>query len=339
MTQTDDQPSASPSPQEKVMGAFIGLLQGRCVVAAAELGLADALAAGPLSVEALAVQIDADADNVFRLMRALESIEIFKQVSPRVFENTPTSECLRKDVPGSQWAFLQIFAPGWGHWDGLSEMLPTLRTGKTALHEKWGHDSWEFYRRHPEQWPVFNEAMRSITAPMTPTITAAYDWGRFPVIADIAGGIGTQLVDILDAHPGCRGVLFDMPEVVSGAIEHDRVERVAGDFFRDVPVEADAYILRNIIHDWNDEKSVSILKTLRTATKPTARVMILEWVLPDTAEFHLGKWTDMVMMASVGGRERTGTDFEKLFSEAGFVLEEIVPTASMFSIVVARPKD
>ena len=334
---TEDRSTASPSPQEQVMGACVGMIQGRCVVAAAELGLPDALARGPLSVEAIAAKVKADADSVFRLMRALETIGVFKQASPRVFENTPMSECMRKDVPGSQWAFLQIWAPEWGYWEGLGEMLPTIRTGKTALHEAWGYDTWEFYRRHPDQWPVFNEAMRSFTGPMTPAVTAAYDWGRFPVIADIGGGIGTQLVDILDAHPACRGVLFDMPEVVSTAIAHDRVERVGGDFFSDVPVEADAYIFRNIIHDWNDEKSIAILKTLRKATKPTARVMLLETAIPDTADFHFGKWQDIVMMTGVGGRERTRTDFETLFKEAGFVLEDVVPTESAFSIVVGRP--
>ena len=179
----------------------------------------------------IADQTKADADNVFRVMRALETIGIFKQVSPRVFENTPMSECLRKDVPGSQWAFLQMVAPGWGYWEGYGEMLSTLRTGKTALFETWGYDIWEHYRRHPEQWGVFNEGMRSMTAPMTPAVTAALDWSRFPVIADIGGGIGTQLVDILNAHPDCRGVLFDQAEVVSTAIQHDSVERVGGNFF------------------------------------------------------------------------------------------------------------
>lgn len=319
------------------MGAFLGIVQGRCVVAATELGLADALAAGPLTVDVLARQTGTDADSLFRLMRALESIGIFTQVSPKVFANTPVSECLRRDVPGSTWAFMRVQAPGWHYWDGLSELLPTLQTGKTAMHERLGYDSWEFYRRNPEQWPVFNEAMRSVTAPMTPTITAAYDWSRFPVIADIAGGIGTQLVDILDAHPACRGVVFDLPEVVSTAIPHARVERVAGNFFEEVPVEADAYILRNIIHDWNDEKALAILKTLRRATKPTARVMLLEWALPDTPDFHVGKWTDMIMMTGVGGRERTRSDFEALFAASGFALEDVIPTASMFSIVVGRP--
>ena len=270
-------------------------------------------------------------------MRALETLGIFKQVSPRVFENTPMSDCIRKDVSGSQWAFLQIWAPGWGYWEGLGEMLPTLRSGQTTLFESWGHDLWEYYDRHPEQLKVFNEAMRSFTTPMTPTVTAAYDWSRFSTIADVGGGIGTQLVDILDAHPGCRGVLFAQPEVVSKAIGHDRIERVEGNFFEKVPVEADAYIFRNIIHDWNDEKAVSILKTLRKSTKPTARVILVESLIPDNSEVHPGKWMDIVMLTGVSGRERTKADFEKLFSETGFVLEEIVPTASMFSIVVGQP--
>jgi O-methyltransferase domain/Dimerisation domain len=337
VTQTDARASASPSPQEEVLRLLMGMLQGRCIVAAAELGLADTLAKGPSSVDAIAAQTKADADNVYRLMRALETIGVFRQVSPRVFENTPISECLRKDVPGSQWALLQILAPGWGAWEGYGEMLQTVRTGKTTLFETWGYDLWQHFRRHPEQWTVFNEAMRSMTTPMTPTITAAYDWSRFPVIADVGGGIGTQLVDILNAHPGCRGVLFDQPEVVSTAIEHDRVERTSGDLFEKISVEADAYILRNIIHDWNDEKAVSILKTLRKTTKPNARVMLLEWLIPDTSDFHFGKWTDITMMTSVGGRERTRSDFETLFRSSGFELEEILPTASMFSIVVGRP--
>jgi O-methyltransferase domain len=337
MPQTAATPSASPSPQQQVMGIVIGLVQARCLIAAAELGLADALAHGALPVDAIAAQTRTGADNLYRLMRALESIGVFKQVSPRVFENTATSDCLRKDVAGSQWAFLQILAPEWGLWEGYGQMLPTLRTGRTSLFETWGHDIWEHYRRHPAQSTVFNEAMRSMTAPMTPAVTAAYDWSRFPVIADVGGGIGTQLVDILNAHPGCRGIVFDQPDVVSTAIQHDRVERVGGNFFENIAVEADAYIFRNIIHDWNDESALSILKTLRKITKPTARVMLVEWLIPDTSDFHLGKWADITMMTGVGGRERTRADFEKLFSEAGFALEEIVPTASMFSIVVGRP--
>jgi hypothetical protein len=307
------------------------------MVAAAELGIADVLASGPMKIESIAAATESDTDSLFRLMRALETIGVFRQASPRVFENTPMSDCLRKDVPGSQWALALIHAPQWGTWDGYGNLTKTVRTGRTVLFDEWGYDLWEHYRKHPEQWPVFNQAMRSITFPMTEAVTRAYDWSRFPLIADIGGGIGTQLVSILDAHPGCRGVIFDQADVLGEAIAHDRVEKVAGSFFEEIRVEADAYILRNIIHDWDDTDASKILKTLRASTKPDARVMLIEWNIPETSEFHFGKWTDLTMMSVVGGRERTKTDFEKLYRDSGFVLEEIVPTESMFSIVVGRP--
>lgn len=232
-----------------------------------------------------------------------------------------------------------MHAPGYAYWEGYTELTATVRAGKPTLFDNWGHDIWEYYRKNPEQWTLFNQAMRSMTMHMTPVVTAAYDWSRFPVIADIGGGIGTQLVDILDAHPGCRGILFDQPEVLSEAIVHDRVQRVPGNFFESIPVEADAYLFRNIIHDWNDKMAGTILKTLRKSTKPAARVVLVEWLVPETSEFHPGKVTDIIMMTGVSGRERTRSDFDELFRSAGFRLEEVVPTDSMFSLVVARPAD
>jgi hypothetical protein len=319
------------------MGLILGVVQGRSLVAAAELGIADVLAAGPLPLESLALHTHTDPGNLFRLLRALETLGIFQQISHGTFGNTAVSECLRRDAPGSQWAFVHLWAPGFGLWDGYTEMLDTLRTGKTALFERWGYGMWEHFRRHPDRAEILNEAMRSMTAPMTPTVTAAYNWSRFHVIADIGGGIGTQLVDILAAHPRCRGVLFDQPEVVAAGIPHDRIERVAGSFFEHIPVEADAYLLRNIIHDWSDADSLSILRTLRKATKPSARVMLIEWLIPDTSEFSFGKWSDITMMSALGGQERTEADFERLFRDSGFELEEIVPTASTFTITVGGP--
>lgn len=268
---------------------------------------------------------------------ALETLGIFQQVSPGTFANTPVSNYLRRDVPGSQWAFVHLQAPGFGLWDGYTEMMETIRTGKTVLFERWGYNVWEHFRRHPDRAEILSEAMRSMTAQMTPAVTAAYDWSRCGVIADIGGGVGTQLVDILEAHPGCRGVLFDQPEVLSGSIPHSRVEPVAGNFFEHIPIEADAYLLRNIIHDWSDVDSLSILRTLRKAAKPSARVMLIEWLIPDTPEFNFGKWSDVTMMAALGGRERTEADFERLFKESGFALHEIVPTSSTFTIIVGRP--
>lgn len=319
------------------MGIFIGLLHSRAVIAAAELEVADVLAEGPKSVKEIAVATGTDAGNLFRLLRALDTIGVFQQVSPGVFANTPMGGCLRKASPASLWPMVRMWAPEWGYWEGNGALTKTVRTGKTALFETWGYDIWEHYRRNPEQWTVFNDAMRAMNTPATPAVTAALDWSRYPVIADIAGGIGSQLVDILETHAGCRGILFDQTEVLAEAIPHARVQTVAGSFFAEIPVEADAYILRNIIHDWDDEAAVTILKALRRAVKRGSRVMLVEWLIPDTPGFHFGKWTDLIMMQSVGGRERTRDEFAKIFSAAGFELEDVVPTASHFTIVIGQP--
>ena len=149
--------------------------------------------------------------------------------------------------------------------------------------------------------------------------------------------IGSQLVDILDAYPTTQGILFDQAEVVATAIPHPRVQKVAGNFFEEIQVEADAYILRNIIHDWDEEAATAILRTLRASVKKESRVMLVEWLIPETPGFHFGKWSDLVMMTGVGGRERTRSEFATLFRKAGFELEDTVPTASHYTIVIGRP--
>ena len=339
MSTPEPSPSPAPvlSPPEQIFAQLFGSVQTRCIVAAAELELADRLAGGPVPVEALASQTGTDADSLFRMMRSLESIGYFRQVSTKVFVNSELSEYLRKDVPGSQWAFVCMFIPGWGYWDGLNYLMDTLRNGRPGLFDAWGYDIWGHYQRNPHQATVFNQAMGAMTAEMTPAITAAYDWSRFPVIADIGGGVGGQLADILNKNPESRGVLFDQPDVVAEAGNHNRMEIKGGNFFESIPVEADAYLLRNIIHDWNDEKASEILSTLRKSTPPDSRIVLVEWLIPETSEFHPGKWTDMTMMNSVSGKERTKSEFAELFRSTGFELEKTIPTGSMFTLIVGRP--
>ena len=328
---------SAPSPQDQVLGYLTGIIQGRAVVCAAELGIADALADDALPVDEIAIRTGTQPGNLFRLLRSLESIGIFRETSAGVFENNSVSNCLRKDFSGSLLPLVRLWGPGWGHWEGLGEMAETVRAGKTTLFDRWGYDIWEHYRRKPEQWAVFNEAMRSMNIAATPAVTAAYDWGGFPVIADVGGGIGSQLVDILDAYPSTRGILFDQPTVLAMAIPHPRVQTVAGNFFEEIPVEADAYILRNIIHDWDDRASTAILKSLRASVKKNSRVMLVEWLIPETPGFHFGKWTDLVMMTAAGGRERTRAEFATLFRNAGFELEDTVATTAHYTIVIGRP--
>ena len=301
--------------------------------------LADLLADVPLHVDELAKRTNTHAPSLFRVLRALECTGIFAQVSPKVFANTPASQCLRRNLPGSQWAWLRTClstdAIVFSGWIGLMSAVQNGQPGFEQIH---GCSSWEVLQREPEKGAIFNQAMRALSAVITPAVTASYDWSRFPVIADIAGGIGTQLVSILDAYPGCRGILFDEPHVVAQAIPNERVERVGGNFFVSVPPGADAYTLRWIIHDWVEDKALAILENVRKAMKPSARLILLECVIPDTPAFDMGKWMDVNMLAMVGGRERTAAEYGELYAKAGFELEQIVPTPSPLSIIIGRPR-
>jgi hypothetical protein len=328
--------SAVP-PQAQLAEIGLGLWRTRAITIAAELELADHLASGSLHLDELASRTKTHASSLFRLLRALESIGVFEQTSPRVFGNTPMSNCLRKSVPGSSWAIIRsLFSVGEGEYEAWAGLLDTIQTGRIAFDQIHGCNFWEFLRRNPERAAIFNESMRSASSLGTPVITAACDWSRFPVIADIGGGIGTQLIDILNAHASCRGILFDRPDVLAQAIPHDRVRCVAGSFLESVPSGADAYILRSTIHDWADRESVAILKNVRTAMKPDSRVILIERIVSETPEPDLTKWLDLHMLVVAGGQERTAAEYTELYREAGLEVERIVPTRSPFKLIFGR---
>jgi O-methyltransferase/methyltransferase family protein len=328
-----------PAPHEQILAITAGFWQSRALAVAAELELADLLAAGPLHIDILASRTKTHAPSLFRLLRALESLGIFSQISPRVFANTPASECLRKDVPNTQWAWVRAqLSVGGGVYEGWAGLDGSIKKGDTAFDQILGCGFWEYYRRNPEAGAIFNEAMRLIGKHNSPEIARAYDWSRFAVIADIGGGIGSLLVDILDAYPSCLGILYDQPRVVQQAISHERLEPVGGDFFQSVPPGADAYILRWIIHDWSETEAVTLLDKVRNAMKPGARLLLLEELIPETPEFVPGKWIDLLMLAITGGRERTAKEYRELLSAAHFELEEVVPTAGPLSILIAKAR-
>src|SRR5215470_3553513 len=228
------------APNEQIFSIVLGFWQARALAVATELGLPDLLSEGPLHVDELASRTKTNASALFRLLRALESIGIFTETSPRVFVNTTTSECLRKGVPGSQWPLvLQNLSKGNGTFEAWNDLAYAVRTGKPSLDKIYGHDYWELLRRNPLANAVNNGAMRSASVAMTPAVTATYEWSQFPVIADIGGGIGTQLVSILDTSPSSRGILFDQPHLGPESISHNRMEVIGGDFFESVPTGAD----------------------------------------------------------------------------------------------------
>jgi hypothetical protein len=327
----------APSPQEQILGIVNNHWQSRCVGVAAQLELADQLANGPLHVDVLAERTQTHAPSLYRMLRALESTGIFTQSSPGVFANTPQSGCLRRYAPGSQWAWIRIcLCPDSFVEDGWRGLLLAVKNGQTGYDQLMGRSAWEFLQSNPEQQANFNAAMRDLSASMTPAVTMSYDWSKFSMIADIGGGIGTQLSSILDAHPSCRGILFDQPHVVAESPQHDRMERVGGDFFKEITVRADAYLMRWIIHDWADDKAIAILENVRRAAPPGARVALAEWVLSETADLDAGKWMDINMLVNAGGRERTASEFRNLYHRAGFELEHIIPTPSPLRIIIGK---
>lgn len=327
----------APAPHERIFSIVMGLWYARALAVATELELPELLAEKPLRVEELATRTQTDPSALFRLLRALASIGIFTEVRPRVFSNTATSESLRKGLPGSQWGTVRhCLSKDSGPFEAWNELLHALRTGGPSVEKVYGYDYWELLKRSPQANESMNEAMRSVTTGMTPAVTAAYDWSRFPLIADIGGGIGTQLVSILDAAPSSRGILFDKPHLKGSTIPHARIEFVSGDFFSSVPA-ADAYLLRWILHDWTDADAARILACVRRVIKPTGRLVVVESVIPEAPAFSMGKWIDLQMLVCVGGRERTETEYRTLLAGAGFDLQEVIATGSSLSVLVARP--
>jgi O-methyltransferase domain/Dimerisation domain len=328
-----------PSSHEQILAMILGFWQSRALAVANDLGLADLLVDGPLHVDDLALRTETHSRSLFRLLRALESVGIFSQVSPSVFANTPSSECLRKGVPWSLAAFVQAeLSAGGGMYEAWAGLGGSVRTGGKAFDQIYGYNFWEFCRRNPKAGEVFNEAMSEVRRGTAPVITASYEWNRFSVIADIGGGLGVQLGNILDASPLSRGILFDQPDVMKQAIVHERMEKIGGDLFQHVPSGADVYILNGIIHDWTDSEALNILSTVRQAMKADSRLAVLDEIIPETPQFTFGKWLDLLMLTVPGGRERTEREFLELLSCSGFELEERVNTAASLSILVARAR-
>ncbi len=326
-----------PAPHEQIMALTVGFWQSRALAVAAELELADALAGGPLGLMELASRVEANPAMLRRLLRALETVGIFQQPSTDVFSNTETSETLRRNVPGSQWAWvISELSPNCGIYELWSTLSSVVRTGEAHPEQVLGTSFWGFLKQEPKAGRTFALAMQEVAQAMTPAVTAAYNWRDAEFLVDVGGGIGSQLIDILEHYPRSRGILLDEPHVLAGALQHDRLESRSGDFFQEVPEGADLYLMRNVLHDWSDEKAAAILSTVRKAAKPEAKLVLAEMVLPDGPKFSLGKWADLLMaVVFTGGKERTEAEYEQLLMSTGWRLDRSLPTQSALRLIVA----
>jgi len=330
-------------PPAQQLGQIItGYWQSQAVYVAAELGIADLLNGGPKPVSELAAATETDPDALFRLLRALASVGVFTETSAKTFALTPMAEMLRSDAPQSMRSLARM--AGGEQFQAWADLLYSVRTGKTAFDRRFGVPVFDFLAANPEQAQIFDGAMVGIHGRETAAVIKAYDFGPIKTLADIGGGNGSNLSAILQANPSMRGILFDLPHVVERARPEitiagvsDRCQLVGGSFFEDVPAGPDAYLMRHIIHDWDEEKCQTILRCIRRRIPADGRLLIVESVIPPGNEPFSAKFLDLTMLAIPGGKERTREEYDALLSSAGFRLSRIVPTTTEISVIESVP--
>jgi hypothetical protein len=319
-----------------------GYWTSRAIYVAAKLRIADRLADGLRAAEELATAAGVASGPLYRVLRALAGIGVFVQQADGHFRLNPLAEPLREGGPGSLRSFAVMLGEEQDRcWDDL---LATVRTGETAFDRLYGQPIFAFLSERPEQAKIFDAAMTAFGGRATQAVLDAYDLSDVRTLADVGGGLGSNLTSILGRYPAMRGVLFDQPHVVERASPvleaagvSGRCKVEGGDFFEAAPDGADAYLLGNILHDWDDAHAGRILDNLRRAMPAGARLLIVENVLPDGDGPSFGKLLDLHMMVVTGGRERTETEHRQLFAAHGFQLTRVVPTAGDISVVEGRP--
>ena len=302
---------------------------------AAHLGIADLLAGGPQTHDTLAAKTDTHAASLRRVLRLLTSAGVFSETDDGRFELTPVGSTLRSG-PGSTRAAARLFA-GPMVWQCWGDLLTTVRTGEPAFRRIFRAGSFEYFADHPEEAAVFDDAMGSFTAMIAGLVAAAYDFGPMRDVIDVGGGEGRLLTGILRAYPSLNGAVFDLPRLAEAATRQiatvglaGRYRFVGGDFFETIPGGFDAYLLKHVIHDWDDESAVRILENCRRAMGPQAKLLLVEGVYPtridSSPESRGAAANDVNMLVCTGGRQRSEAEFRSLYAAAGFRLTHIIPT-------------
>lgn len=344
MTQPDQTNNAKVLPPEAVlMQMLFGALMQKSISVAAKLGIADLLVDKPQNADELAAQTDTHAPSLYRVLRVLASLGIFSEIADHKFLLTPIAALLRTDAPNSMRDFAIMQSEEW-LWRNFGGLMHSVKTGEIAHDKVHGIDTWSFLAQNPEDEEIFNRAMTNLSLSAVPPIVDAYDFSSIGKLVDIAGGHGFLLAGILKANPQMQGVLFDQPSVIAGAAAllekegvSNRVELTSGDFFESVPVGADAYIMKHIIHDWDDRQSTKILQNIRSAMNENGKVLICEMVVPEGNEPSPSKILDIQMLVNLSGKERTEEEFKSLLESSGFRLTRIIATKSPFSVIEGEP--
>jgi hypothetical protein len=321
-----------------------GLAQALSV--AAELGIADLLADGPKLVEDLARATGSHAPSVRRLLNALSSVGVCSEREDGSFALDTLGALIRSEGETSLRSWVLWF--GRHQWPMWGNLLSSVRTGESARKAALGTEGFDHLERDAETATIFNDAMAELSRLVAAEVVRSYDFTGIRSIVDVGGGRGALLAAILEAHPRMRGTVLDRPHAFAGMAHvsngswRDRCDFVAGDFFTSVPQAADMYLLKNIIHDWDDERSILILRNCRSAMPARGRLALIERVMPDRFEasalHRTIAWADLAMLIGPGGRERTEVEFRTLLGRAGFTIVRVISTALEYSILEAVPR-
>lgn len=321
-----------------------GVILHQSLCAAAKLGIADLLKDGGRTCSELAAVLSADEDALYRMLRLLSGEGVFFEAPMRRFENTPLSDLLRGDVPGSLRPVL-VFRDSPDYVLSLSGLADRIRNGPPTSGRGLGANVFERLRDDPAKACIFDDAMTAITAIWAYDIATAYDFGCWGSLTDLGGGNGLLLAAILKVHSGVRGVLADQPDVLErarrpGLLEGEiaaRVQFAATDFFNEVPRGCRCYLMKNILHDWDDDRARQILANCRRAIPDDGVLLVVEYCLGRENESSLGKSVDLAMMAVTGGRERTVSEHRELLASAGFRLKNVIPIDGDIIMLESEP--
>ena len=341
MAAEDD--TSGPNPSQAVLGIATGYIASAGLNVAVELEIAERLAGGPRPVADLAVECEADEDALYRSLRMLASFGVFAEGPTRSFANTPSSETLIPNEEGSMHSLIRWICDPL-HLRSYAELMHSVRTGKPCFDKVFGMPLFEYMPTAPRESEVFNDAMTDFSAAVIPAVLEAYDFDGIGTLIDIAGGHGEVLCSILEKYPQMQGVLTDFEHVLAHADEvidrhrvATRIRREPVDFFKGVPTDGDAYIMKHILHDWDDERSRVILHNIREAMGDgPGRLILLETVLSSGNEPHLGKLIDIEMLTLPGGKERTESEWRTLLESGGFRLTRVIEMKSALCVIEAQ---
>lgn len=312
------------------------------VCVAVRLGIADLLAAGPKDAPALASSVGAHAPTLYRLLRTLAATGVLHEDDEGRFSLTASGAYLVADHPESLAGWVSLIdRPSMREaWANLEH---SIRTGENSFKSLQGEDVWAWRSKRPDEEAIFNRAMTSLSAGVGEGVASAFDFASVSVVADIAGGAGSLLAAILRAHPHLRGILFDQPAVIAHPVELeragvlDRTDVTGGSFFDAVPAGADVYLMKAILHDWEDAESIAILRQIRKVMPEDGALLVIERVIGGPNEDLEGKLSDLHMLVMPGGRERTEAEWRALLDGGGFTLDGIRPIPAAWQVLVCRP--